>query len=73
MKTKVLYKNGWILEIPKEGHGCMLFLEWLSVFNAAQIPLHSIGTDDASSILQIRLNVNKAVYKNCAKYINDNL
>ena len=73
MKTRVLYINGWVLEIPKEGHNCMLFLEWLSSFNAAQLPLHHIGTDDASNVIHIKLNANKAVYKNCAKYINDNL
>ena len=74
MKSRVVYRNGWTLEIPKEDHAWMLLLEWVAQFRAVKIPLRSIGTDNASSIIVIRFHtsITKAGYQNCALYINQN-
>ena len=76
MKASVKYSGGLMLLVPKTGHAPMLFLEWLSVYNAGANILHKVindtdNTDPGS--FKIRLNVTKELYEGAALYINNNM
>jgi hypothetical protein len=72
MKAKVKFKNGWLLQVPKEGNSPMLFLEWLSYFPAATNKIHVAINDVENNFILIRINGDKKQYCEAAKYINDN-
>lgn len=72
MKAKIKYNSGLILVIPKMTNAPMLFLEWLSKFNAGENILHKVIENEAG-ITKIRLNCIREQYQECADYINANL
>jgi hypothetical protein len=75
MKTataQVKYNSGLMLIIPKMGNAPMLFLEWLSKFNAGENILHKV-IENEDGVVKIRLNCIKEEYIDCADYINANL
>lgn len=61
-----------MLIIPKMTKAPMLFLEWLSKFNAGSRILHKV-IEDEENVTKIRLNCAKEQYLECADYINANL
>jgi len=71
MKAEIKYENGWVLKFPSISNAPLLFLEWLSGFNAAATPIHKVIRD--ADCLRVRLNGTKQVYESALNYINDNL
>ena len=71
-KASVKYKDGWQLVFRKGYNYEMLFLEWLTQFDAAKCPLFTIRGDSKYNVFRIRLDGTKELYKQAAKYINDN-
>jgi hypothetical protein len=71
MNAEIKYQSGYILIIPKAGNAPMLFLEWISQFRAAKVPIHKVTND--IDFLYIRMNVALESYRICADYINSNL
>jgi hypothetical protein len=72
MKATVKYSGGLLLVIPKSTNAPMLFLEWLSRFNAGKNILHKV-IENEDGVTKIRLNCPREQYQECADYINDNL
>lgn len=70
MKAKLVYENGWLLELPTNGNAPMLFLEWISEFESGKMPIQKVINGDK---FKVRLNVRKETYEQCVKYINNNL
>ena len=75
-KAKVIYKDGWLLQFPKQGNAPMLFLEHLSLFVAAKCPIHWVGNNKdgyEDTMFHVRLNLDKKMIQEFASYINANL
>ena len=72
MKATVKYNSGLMLVIPKMTNAPMLFLEWLSRFNAGTNILHKV-IENEDGVTKVRLNCSKEQYQECAEYINANL
>jgi len=72
MKAQVKNNSGLMLIIPKIGNHSMLFLEWLSSYNAGYNILHKV-IDNQEDVFKIRLNCSREIYFECSEYINSNL
>ena len=71
MKAQVIYKDGWMVLIPKSTNASVLFLEWISGFNASSNTIHHVSNYEDS--FGVRLHCKKEKYIHCAEYINANL
>lgn len=72
MKASIEYENGWLLIIPTDGKAPLLFLEWLSDFNASELPVHKVIRD--LDCIKVRLyGTKKLVYESALTYINNNV
>jgi len=72
MKARIIYNNGWLLELPKLGNAPLLFLEWISTHNASQCPIHKV-VNDLEHIRVRMYGTKQSTYESALKYINDNL
>lgn len=71
--ARIDYASGWKLIIPKEGNGPLLFMEWLALFHATQIPLQKVINNREDNCLEIRMICTNQIIHEAKTYINSNL
>jgi hypothetical protein len=70
-KAKIVNIGGSVIQIPKEGNGAMLFLEWLALQKSLSV-FTGVSTSAELNSIYVRLE-NSRLYTQCVTYINNNL